>query len=598
MEQPFGAAVRPQQRVLVVDDEQINREMLGVILGGEYDVFYAENGRQALGMIRRNRATLSLVMLDIYMPEMDGFAVLETLRSDEELSQIPVIVLTSDSDAELRSLALGAADFLTKPYDSPELIRARVRCLVELGEGRRIIRAAERDPLTGLYSGSFFFKYAEQLERFHPDWDMDAVAINIDRFHLINELYGRDFGDEALCCLARGIEALLSKTEGIACRQDGDAFLIYCIHRESYEEVLEQLQEAMEPLAQTARLRLRIGVFGNLNRKLDIARQFDRAKTACNMLRDDYTRSVLVYDTALYQREVYSETLLCSIYKALEKQQLKVLYQPQYDVSGDLPALCAAEALVRWQHPELGMISPADFVPLFERNGLILLVDRYVRREAARQLREWRDAFGVSFPLAVNLSRFDLYDDGLIDELKALLQEFGLAPGDLLFELRESAYAVDAAQLDTAMESLRQEGFRVCMDNFGSGGFSTGALFTVPVDELKLDMKYVRCIGSDEMRRRFIKLIMDGAGYLGVTVIAESVETEEECAMLKELGCTIMQGLWFARPGASEEFATLLSDGEAEPAEPETAEAAEAAAEAAPEDGEAEPAGREESTQE
>ena len=568
MEQPYGK-VRPQRRILVVDDEPVNRELLVEILGGKYDVLEAENGRQALGLIRRNRATLSLVMLDIYMPEMDGFTVLETMRTDDELSYIPVVVLTSDKEAELQSLKLGAADFLTKPYDAPEIIRARVDRLVELSEGRSIIRAAERDALTGLYSGSFFFKYAEQLERFRPDRDMDAVAINIDRFHLINELYGRDFGDDALCCLARGIEDFLADTEGIGCRQDGDAFLLYCLHRESYEDVLERLQGALEPLSQTARLRLRIGVYANLNRRLDIARQFDRAKTACNMLRDDYTRSVLVYDNTLYQDEVYSETLLRSIYKALEKQQLKVVYQPQYDVSGDEPTLCAAEALVRWQHPELGMIKPGEFVPLFEKNGLILLVDRYVRREAARQLRAWRDAYGVSFPLAVNLSRFDLYDEGLIAELEALLEEFSLAPEDLLFELRESAYAVDAEQLDAVMGELRERGFRVCMDNFGSGGFSIGALFTVPVDEVKLDMKFVRCIGSDEKRRRFISLIMDGATYLGVTVVAESVETEKERAMLAELGCTILQGLWFAEPEAQENFEAILQGGAPEETPPE-----------------------------
>ena len=148
MEQTMG--LYTQRRVLVVDDEVINREVLGTIIGEEYEVLYAENGRQALGMIRRNRDTLSLVMLDLYMPEMDGFTVLETMHEDPELSRIPVIVLTGEPSAELRSLELGAADFLTKPYDMPEIIRARVSRIIELSEGRSIINAAEKDALTGL----------------------------------------------------------------------------------------------------------------------------------------------------------------------------------------------------------------------------------------------------------------------------------------------------------------------------------------------------------------------------------------------------------------------------------------------------------------
>lgn len=547
-------AMQNQRRVLVVDDEAINREVLGTILGSEYEVFYAENGRQALGMIRRNRETLSLVMLDLYMPEMDGFTVLETMHNDPGLSRIPVIVLTGEPSAELRSLELGAADFLTKPYDMPEVIRARVGRSIELSERRNIINAAEKDALTGLYSGSFFFEYAQQLERYRPDQDMDAVAINIDRFHLVNELYGRDFGDKALILLGRAIKDFLSTTDGIGCRQEGDAFYIYCRHRDSYDDVLAQLEEGLAGISRTVRLRLRIGVYANLDRRLDVARQFDRAKTACAILRSDYTRSVLFYDNALYQNEVFSATLLGGVHKAIQDKQLKIFYQPQFSIADGEPALCAAEALVRWEHPELGMISPADFLPLFEENGLIQMVDQYVRREAAAQIKAWRDEFGRAYPLAVNLSRFDLYDPELAAELTGLLEEFELSTDDLLLELTEAAYSTDVEQLDEAIEQLRAAGFRVGMDNFGAGGFSLGTIFTMPVDQVKLDMKYVRYIWDAEARERLIRLVMDGAGYLGIAVVAESVENEEECELLRALGCNVVQGRCFSTPETAEEF--------------------------------------------
>ena len=554
MEQTMGGTMQTQRRVLVVDDELINREVLGTIVGEEYEVLYAENGRQALGMIRRNRDTLSLVMLDLYMPEMDGFTVLETMHADPELSQIPVIVLTGEETAELKSLELGAADFLTKPYDMPEIIRARVSRTIELREGRSIINAAEKDALTGLYTGSFFFEYAQQLERYHPDWDMDAVAINIDRFHLVNELYGRDFGDSALRLLGRAIKEFLYTTDGLGCRQEADAFYLYCVHRDNYDDVLAQMEEGLSSLTRTVRLRLRIGVYADLDRSLDVARQFDRAKTACDMLRGDYTRSVLLYDNALYQNEVFTATLLGGVHKAIQDKQLKIFYQPQYAIAEGAPKLCSAEALVRWEHPELGMVSPADFLPLFEENGLIQLVDQYVRREAAAQIKAWRDEFGVTFPLAVNLSRFDLYDPELADELTGLLNEFELTTDDLLLELTESAYIVDVEQLDEAVARLREAGFRVGMDNFGSGGFALGALFTMPIDQLKLDMKYVRYIWEAEARERLIRLVVDAANYLGTAVVAESVETEEEVDLLRSLGCGTVQGRCFATPETAEEF--------------------------------------------
>ena len=554
MEETMGAKLYAQRRVLVVDDEAINREVLGTIIGESYEVLFAENGRQALGMIRRNRDTLSLVMLDLYMPEMDGFTVLETMHGDPELSRIPVIVLTGEPSAELRSLELGAADFLTKPYDMPEVIRARVRCIIELNEGRSIIHAAEKDALTGLYSSNFFFEYAQQLKRYRPEQDMDAVAINIDRFHLVNELYGREFGDRALILLGRAIRDFLSTTDGIGCRQEADSFFVYCLHRDSYDEVLAQLEEGLDSLLRTVRIRLRVGVYANLDHSVDVARQFDRAKTACAMLRDDYSRSVLVYDNSLYQNEIFTATLLGGIHQAIQNKQLKIYYQPQYDIREGEPVLCSAEALVRWEHPELGMISPASFLPLFEENGLIQMVDQYVRREAAQQIRQWQETYGIRFPLAVNLSRFDLYEPELVDELQGLLNEFGLTPDDMLLELTESAFTVDVEQLDEAVDQLRSAGFRVGMDNFGAGGFALGALFTVPIDQLKLDMKYVRYIWDAEARERLIRLVMDAATYLGIAVVAESVDTEEECELLRALGCIVVQGRCFSTPETAEEF--------------------------------------------
>ena len=238
MQEIFRHGLGLRRKVLIVDDELINRQLLGMIIGQEHDVLYAENGVEAMREIREHAETLSLVLLDLLMPEMNGYEVLTALQADSALRRIPVIVLTSEKGAEVQSLQMGATDFIPKPYDMPEVIRARVDRAIELAEDSQIIREAEDDPLTGLYTRDFFLHYARQHDRYEPQMPMDAVVLNVNRFHLINELYGRSVGDALLHTIAEKIHGLLNGTSGLACRCDSDTFYLYLPHREDYETTL------------------------------------------------------------------------------------------------------------------------------------------------------------------------------------------------------------------------------------------------------------------------------------------------------------------------------------------------------------------------
>ena len=561
MEMTFTNSYSARRQVLVVDDEFVNRQLLGMIISEDYDVLYAENGRQAMDVIREKYQTLSLVLLDLLMPEMDGFEVIEQMRADEELKRIPVIVLTSEKDAEVRTLKLGAADFIKKPYDMPEVILARIWRTIELSEGRNIIQAAEKDDLTGLYTGNFFFEYAQKMERYHEDWEMDAIALNIEHFHLVNELYGREFGDRVLRLVARRISKFLGTTEGIACRREADMFMIYCRHQDDYDSILETIQSGLVGVSKTVRIRLRMGVYPQADRKLSMERQFDRAKIACNKLRDNFSKSLLIYDSALHHKEIYSESLVNGISKAIEQRQLMAYFQPKYNIAGDTPVLSSAEALVRWKHPEYGMVSPGDFIPLFESNGLIAMVDNFVWREAGRQIRQWKEEYGVTVPVSVNLSRIDMYDPDLEKKFLDIIQENGLTTHDMLLEVTESAYTEDTDNIIEKVQRLRELGFRIEMDDFGSGYSSLNMLFSLPIDVLKLDMKFIQGVNKSNDGMRLIKLIMDIAEYLNVPVVAEGVETREQCLMLKDVGCHIIQGYYFSRPQSPEEFVDNFKGG-------------------------------------
>ena len=552
-----SAQIKRRRQVLVVEDQELNRDILGMILEDDYDVLYAENGAEALDRIQANLSSLSIVLLDLMMPVMDGFEVLERVHADEAMRRIPIIVLTAEKDAELKALQLGAADFITKPYDMHEVILARVGRIIELSEGRQLIHAAERDPLTGLYNPGFFFEYAEQIQRYHPHWSMDAVVVNIERFHSVNDFNGRDFGDTVLRTLGNAIAEFLRGTEGIACRKDADRFHLYCLHCDDYHAVLQFFQQKVNELSHRVSIRLRMGVCPALEGVSHVT-LFDRAHTACSLVRGSYKTHLMIYNEDMYKRELYSQRLLNDLRQAVEEHQFRVYYQPKYDIQCDPPRLNSAEALVRWIHPELGFISPGDFIPLFEKNGLIHVVDSYVWSEAAKQIAAWRDKFGMTVSVSVNVSRTEIFDPSLESGLLKLIADNGLSTKDFKLEVTESAYTDDADQLVNVIQRLRDKGFEIEMDDFGSGYSSLNTISSLPIDVLKMDMKFIQNIEENNRDFRLIELILDIAGYLKVPVVAEGVENEHQLNLLRDAGCDYVQGYYFSRPLPAADFEGLI----------------------------------------
>ena len=244
--------------------------------------------------------------------------------------------------------------------------------------------------------------------------------------------------------------------------------------------------------------------------------------------------------------------------KAIQEEQFVVYYQPKFDVRGEIPVLSSAEALVRWIHPQRGMISPGVFIPLFEDNGLIQTLDHYVWEETAKQIRDWKDRLNFTVPVSVNVSRIDLYDPHLIDRLLDILSQNGITPEVFLLEITESAYTRDSEQLIETVNQLRKLGFRIEMDDFGTGYSSLNMISKLPIDALKLDMQFIRNAFSEKQDTRMLEVIIDIADFLSVPVIAEGVETEEQLKALKAMGCDLVQGYYFSRPVVSTEYETFL----------------------------------------
>ena len=550
-----------RKTVLIAEDVEINRMLLGTILEEEYDVRYASDGAETLKILREEKDRISLLLLDLMMPEVDGIEVLRTMKSDPALRNIPVIVLTGDQEAEVECLHLGAMDFIPKPYPGAEIIQARVSKCIELSETRDLIQSTERDTLTNLFNIEYFVRYVERYDRYFADMPMDAILININHFQTINERFGKQYGDDVLRRLADKIRETARETGGVCCRQGADVFLLYCPHRDEYDSLLESMSIGIGGGGSgTDHVRLRMGVYANADRQLDPERRFDRANKAADSVRGSHVLSIGFYDAAIHEAQIHRERLLEDFHSCLENNCFRVYLQPKFNIRREKPYLASAEALVRWVHPELGMISPAEFIPLLEESGLILELDRFVWEHTAAYIRSWKDRFGVSVPVSVNVSRVDMLATDLKEIFRQILDEYRLEPSDLMLEITESAYTGSSDPVIETALALRETGFMIEMDDFGTGYSSLGMLNRLPIDALKLDMSFVRTAFAGEKRdTRIIQLILDIAKILDVPVIAEGVETEEQLLALKDLGCDLAQGYFFSRPVPGDEFDSFIT---------------------------------------
>ncbi|MBE6004263.1 MAG: EAL domain-containing protein [Lachnospiraceae bacterium] len=554
----FGYSLKHKRRILIVDDEEVNRLILQEILGELYETDLAENGRVAYEMLREAPAEYSLVLLDLLMPVMDGFELLQRIRSEGMLSDIPVIVMTSEKPAEVKSINLGADDFFSKPYRSPEVIKARCSRIIQLYENRRILNSTERDSLTGLYNRDFFYEYVSRMDYYKDEPDMDAIVLNIEHFHMLNEMYGRKFGDKVLKRMADILVKTFEGRESIAARPDADYFYLYIAHAKDHESMISGIQEALSDITDIPRIRIRAGIYENADITGHVEEKFDHAKFACDRIRGDYTRNIFFYSRELSDRDLYHERLIHDIDSAIENKDLIVYFQPKYFIQSEEYELRSAEALIRWKHPELGMISPGDFIPLFEKNGLIQKLDHYVWAEAARRIREWKDKYSITVPVSVNVSRVDIYDPELETRLKGILDKNGLDASELMLEITESAYADDADGLAETVEGLRRLGFKIEMDDFGSGYSSLNMITSIPIDVLKMDMEFIRNMNKDEKSLKLVELVIDISDFLDVPVIAEGVEEKAQVDILREMGCEIIQGYYFSKPVPSGEFEAFI----------------------------------------
>ena len=548
-----------RKKILVVEDNALNRSLLCQILSADYDVEEAENGQEALGVLRQFGEGISLILLDIIMPVMDGYTFLSIMKADPSYSSIPVIV-TTQNDAEsdeVAALSHGATDFVAKPY-KPQIILHRVAGIIRLRETAAMINMIQYDRLTGLYSKQYFYQQAGEVLLRNPDQQYDIICSDIENFKLINDVFGVKAGDRLLRGIGNAYAERL-KGIGICGRLNSDQFACLLKHRDDYtDDMFIEASILTNGLLDIHNIVMKWGIYNVEDRFVSIEQICDRALLAARSIKGQYGKYFAIYDDTLRNQLLREQAITDSMESALSQNQFLVYLQPKYRIKDEV--LVGAEALVRWNHPVWGFLSPAEFIPLFEKNGFITRLDRFVWEKACAVLHDWDERGYYPMSVSVNVSRADIYNEDLADTLVKIIEKYDLDPSRLHLEITESAYTENPKQIIDTVTTLRELGFVIEMDDFGSGYSSLNMLNDMPIDILKLDMKFIRSEMAKPKSQGILQFIINLASWMNLSVVAEGVETKAQLLRLTEIGCDYVQGYYFAKPMPCQEFEGLLDE--------------------------------------
>lgn len=548
-----------RKKILVVEDNEINREILKGILSPDYEVVEAENGQEALDVLQTQKEGISLILLDIVMPVMDGYAFLSYIRADAAYSLIPVVVTTQSSseESEVEALSHGATDFVSKPY-RPEIIRHRVAGLIRLRETAAMVNQLRYDRLTGICSKEYFYQRVKETLAESPEKEYNLICSNVENFKLVNDVFGVATGDYLLKGIAKICQEFVGE-KGICGRIGADQFACMVDRSFTYTgDLFKDIICRINDLSCAKNVRMKWGVYAVEDKVVPVEQMCDRALLAAHSIKGQYNQFYAVYDDTLREELLREQTITNEMATALSLGQFEVYLQPKYRLEDGV--LAGAEALVRWNHPEQGILSPATFIPLFEKNGFIIKLDQFVWDKTCAVLRQWDDKGYPPLNVSVNVSRADIYNADLPEFLLKTIRKYGLSLSRLPLEITESAYTENPSQIIETVESLKKMGFLIEMDDFGSGYSSLNMLNQLPLDILKLDMQFIRSETAKPKSQGILRYIMDIAGTMGLRVVAEGVETGEQLERLREVGCDYGQGYYFAKPMPWKAFETLMKE--------------------------------------
>lgn len=417
---------------------------------------------------------------------------------------------------------------------------------------KKLFQQANFDSLTGMYTRNYFIQKAQAMVDENPDMKFAIVYINVDNFKLINNMFCWSVGNEALKSIAGKIRHHLNN-KGVYGRIHADEFVVL-VPGEGIEDkiVISYSTDKFIFNDQTITITYKVGICKAQEDGVSVENMMERALMALKSIGKSATKKIGVYDEKLLETLLQNQEIIEDMENALETGQFKVFLQPQYNIKEK--KVIGAEALVRWFHPEKGMISPGKFIPVFEHNGFITKLDSYIWEQVCMILQRWKEQYHVELPISVNVSRTDVFNADWEEIFENLVKKYNIPPSLLHLEITETAYMDNQHELIAAGEKLRDMGFTIAMDDFGSGYSSLNMLKDVPVDILKLDMRFLYSDKNSTNTGNILKAMVNMADWMSLDVIAEGVEQQEQADFLGSIGCEIIQGYLYGKPMPVEEF--------------------------------------------
>ncbi|MEH1871626.1 two-component system response regulator [Nostoc sp.] len=583
--------------ILIVDDMADNVRVLSSILTREgYNVRKALNWQMALTATQT--VLPDLILLDIMMPEVDGYEICQTFKAWELTSDIPVIFISALDDVfdKVKAFRVGGVDYITKPFEFQEVLvrvqnqlalrSARLEILklnVELedrvkqrtGELEKTLQKLQeeinsrqklqsqlldivlRDSLTGLPNRVLFIrrlKNALNRAKKESSYQFALLFLDCDRFKVINDSLGHLVGDELLIAIAHRLQACLIPIHTLA-RLGGDEFGIILENITDINMAIQVAEQILQQLSLGFKLS-RYEVFMNASIGISLGnKDYDRpeyllrdADTAMYRAKAQGRGKYHVFNPAMHQEAIQLLELENDLRRAVERQEFLVYYQPI--VSLATGRISGFEALVRWQHPIRGLVSPIEFIPVAEETGLINIINTWVLQSACHQLSIWQHYPVRPEPLtmSVNLSARLFLQPNLLEQIDRIIYENNINPAYLELEITESVIMENTNAIEIILEQLKQRKIKLIMDDFGTGYSSLSYLHSFPLDALKIDKSFVKRMQENKENMGLVPAMIGIANSMGISAIAEGVETQEQLALLRSLNCNFAQGYLFSKP--------------------------------------------------
>lgn len=417
---------------------------------------------------------------------------------------------------------------------------------------------ATYDELTGIYNKQAFYAKTKEMLLDNPDKNFDLLRINIERFKVLNDLFGESTGDKLLRYIGKFLKEI-NLPLCVSGRLYADNFVVcYEAGKGDSRRMINTLQMVADSFAINNRTILSFGLYRIDDKTLPVSVMCDRANMALWKAKGNFKNPYCEYDEKMRQQVLKEQKIINAMEMAIQNKEFTLYLQPKYDI--EKGTIIGAEALVRWISQENGFISPGDFIPVFENNGFVYEVDKFIWEESCRYLRKWLDEGREVHPISVNVSRIDLYDPKLVKHLVDLREKYQLPSKYLELEITESAYTEDPEQIITITRQLREAGFVILMDDFGTGYSSLNMLKDIQIDVLKLDMGFLKSSDYSAKGGNILTAILKMAESLKMQTIAEGVETKEQVEFLRSIGCKYVQGFYYSKPLPVGEFEKLISN--------------------------------------